>query len=324
MTDAICLGEVLVDFVPTETGKDLVEASTFRKAAGGAPANVAVGLQRLGIDSGFMGMVGVDPFGQFLATTLQAHGVDVSTLRQTHEAPTALAFVSLRADGERDFVFYGNPSADKMFTCADIDRGAIARTKLLHFGSISLSMEPARTATLYAADAAQEAGAIVSYDPNLRLAFWADADAANQGIREGLAKADIVKISEDELLFLTGVNDPVRARDFLWTERMKLMVVTSGRAGSTFITSAFMGAVPGFEVNAVDATGAGDAFTAGLLAGLLKHREALREKSVLMEVVRFANAVGALTTTARGAIPSLPTRQQVEDFLRTGSSVQKL
>jgi fructokinase len=321
MTDAICLGELLVDFVPTESGKDLIEASTFRKAAGGAPANVAVGLKRLGISSGFMGKVGVDPFGRFLAHTLEAHGVDVSTLRHTRDAPTALAFVSLRADGERDFVFFGNPSADKMLTSADIDLSAIARAKLLHFGSISLSMEPARTATIYAADAAQEAGALISYDPNLRLSFWADADAARQGIRAGLAKADVVKISEDELNFLTGANDPARARDLLWTERMKLMVVTSGRAGSVYITNDFIGAVPSFRVKSVDATGAGDAFTAGLLAGLLKQRKAIRNESMLKDVVRFANAVGALTTTARGAIPSLPTRQQVEEFLGTGSAV---
>lgn len=322
MTDAICLGELLVDFVPTETGKDLVEASTFRKAAGGAPANVAVGLKRLGIASGFMGMVGVDPFGRFLAHTLESHGVDISTLRHTREAPTALAFVSLRADGERDFVFFGNPSADKLLSPSDIDLSAIARAKLLHFGSISLSREPARTATLYAADAAQEAGAMISYDPNLRLSFWADADAAREGLRAGLAKADVVKISEDELIFLTGASDPAQARDFLWTERMKLMVVTSGSAGSVYITNDFMGKVPGFKVKAVDATGAGDAFTAGLLAGLLKQRQAIRTESMLKEVCRFANAVGALTTTARGAIPSLPTRQQVEDFLEKGSTAQ--
>jgi fructokinase len=321
MTDAICLGELLVDFVPTETGKDLVEASTFRKAAGGAPANVAVGLKRLGISSGFMGMVGVDPFGRFLVHTLQAHGVDISALRHTRDAPTALAFVSLRADGERDFVFFGNPSADKMLTPADIDLNAIARAKLLHFGSISLSMEPARTATLYAADAAQAAGALISYDPNLRPSFWADAAAARHGIQAGLAKADVVKISEDELIFLTGGNDPARARDLLWTDRMKLMIVTTGRTGAVYITNDFLGAVPSFKVKSVDATGAGDAFTAGLLAGLLKQRKAIRNEAMLKDVVRFANAVGALTTTARGAIPSLPTRRQVEEFLGTGPAL---
>ena len=133
----------------------------------------------------------------------------------------------------------------------------------------------------------------------------------------------MVKISEDELVFLTGANDPARARDLLWTERMKLMVVTTGPAGSVYITSDFLGAVPSFKVKSVDATGAGDAFTAGLLAGLLKQRKAMRNESMLKDVVRFANAVGALTTTARGAIPSLPTRQQVEEFLETGSAVPK-
>ncbi len=287
MTDAICLGELLVDFVPTETGKDLIEASTFKKAAGGAPANVAVGLKRLGISSGFMGKVGADPFGRFLARTLEADGVDISTLRHTDDAPTGLAFVSLRADGDRDFFFFGNPSADKTLSPADIDLSAIGRCKLLHFGSISLSMEPARSATLYAADAAREAGAIISYDPNLRLAFWDDADAAREGIKAGLEKADIVKISEDELFFLTGANKPERARDQLWTERTKLMIVTAGDTGSIYITSDFMGSVPSFKVKAVDATGAGDAFTAGLLAGLLNQPNAIRNESMLRGVCHF-------------------------------------
>lgn len=322
VTDAICLGELLVDFVPTETGKDLIEADAFKKAAGGAPANVAVGLKRLGISSGFMGKVGVDPFGRFLAQTLEAAGVDISTLLHTRDAATALAFVSLRADGDRDFVFFGNPSADKTLAPEDIDLSAIGRAKLLHFGSISLSMEPARSATLYAADAAREAGARISYDPNLRLAFWNDADAARQGIRAGLAKADVVKISEDELMFLTGSNEPKRVRDHLWTERTKVMIVTSGRAGSVYVTSEFMGSVPGFAVKAVDATGAGDAFTAGLLAGLLNEPTAIRNEPMMRDVCRFANAVGALTTTARGAIPSLPTRLQVEEFLKTQESLK--
>lgn len=319
MSDVICLGELLVDFVPTETGKDLVEASTFRKAAGGAPANVAVGLKRLGVDSSFMGMVGVDPFGYFLARTLEADGVDISTLRYTRHASTALAFVSLRADGEREFVFFGNPSADKLLAPTDIDLGAIARAKLLHFGSISLSAEPARTATLFAADAAQEAGAMISYDPNLRVSFWSDATAARDGIRAGLAKADIVKMSEDELSFLTGGNDPARAKGVLWNDRTKLMVITSGHAGSIYITSDFMGLVPSFQVKAVDTTGAGDAFTAGLLAGLLQNRAAMRDEALLRDVCRFANAVGALTVTGRGAIPSLPTRRHVERFLQQQS-----
>ncbi len=320
MTDAICLGELLVDFVPTETGKDLIEASAFKKAAGGAPANVAVGLKRLGVSSGFMGKVGVDPFGRFLARTLEADGVDTSTLLPTRDAPTALAFVALRADGDRDFFFFGNPSADKTLSPADVDLSAIGRCKLLHFGSISLSMEPARAATLYAADAAREAGAMISYDPNLRLAFWNDADAAREGIEAGLAKADIVKISEDELFFLTGASEPGRARDRLWTERTKLMIVTAGGKGSIYITSDFMGSVPSVKVKAVDATGAGDAFTAGLLAGLLSQPKAIGNEPMMKEVCRFANAVGALTTTARGAIPSLPTRQQVEEFLATHRS----
>ena len=185
MADAICLGELLIDFVPTVTGVNLIEAPAFIKAAGGAPGNVAVGLARLGVRSAFMGKVGDDPFGHFLANTLAEVGVDVSPLRFSAEARTALAFVSLRADGEREFMFYRHPSADMLFTPREVDVDAIQHAKLLHFGSISLIGEPSRSATLYAVDAARAAGCLVSYDPNLRLPLWPDAEAARTCFEPG-------------------------------------------------------------------------------------------------------------------------------------------
>ncbi len=315
MPDAVCLGELLIDFVPTVTGTSLVDAPAFKKAPGGAPANVAVGLSRLGVSAAFMGKVGDDAFGHFLADTLIAAGVSVAPLRFTDEARTALAFVSLRADGEREFMFYRHPSADMLFAPEDVDVALIAGAKLLHFGSISLIEEPCRSATLRAVQAARQAGLLISYDPNLRLALWPDAKAAKAGILHGWPNADVIKVSAEELEFLTGEADPVRAGRRLWHERLRLLVVTRGRDGCLYLTPEREGAVAGFPVEAVDATGAGDAFVAGLLAGLLRDPDVVADAARLEALCRFANAAGALATTERGAIPALPDTARVLGFL---------
>ncbi|HSA80476.1 MAG TPA: PfkB family carbohydrate kinase [Geminicoccaceae bacterium] len=315
MADVVCLGELLIDFVPTVTGTSLIDAPAFKKAPGGAPANVAVGLARLGVPSAFMGKVGDDPFGRFLAATLAEAGVDVRPLRFTDSARTALAFVSLRADGEREFMFYRHPSADMLFTPDEVDVGALSTAKALHYGSISLIGEPSRAATLHAIAAARNAGCLISCDPNLRLALWPDPEAAREGLLLAIAQAQIIKISDEELRFLTGSDDPALARQQLWHERLELMVVTLGSAGCVYFTRDWGGIVVGFGVEAVDATGAGDAFVAGLLQGLVTDRAVVADEAQLRELCRFANAVGALTTTERGAIPALPTRERVLAFL---------
>jgi len=317
MAQAICLGELLIDFVPTVTGTGLIDAPAFIKAPGGAPGNVAVGLARLGIESAFMGKVGDDAFGHFLADTLAETGVDVSPLCFSTEARTALAFVSLREDGEREFMFYRHPSADMLFTPQEVDVDAIGHAQLLHFGSISLISEPSHSATLHAVDAARAAGCLVSYDPNLRLPLWPDADAARKGILLGLSKADIVKLSEDESEFLTGISDLNAACQVLWHDNLKLMVVTRGHAGCAYFTPNFTGRVETFTVEAVDATGAGDGFVAGLLQGVLIDPSVVQDEIRLRELCRFANAVGALATTERGAISALPSRKQVQEFLNS-------
>ena len=231
MANVICLGELLIDFVPTITGTDLISAPAFKKAPGGAPANVAVGLARLGVSSAFMGKVGDDAFGHFLAQTLTEAQVDTGPLCFSSEARTALAFVSLRADGEREFMFYRHPSADMLFTPEEVDITAIQAAKLLHFGSISLIAEPARSATLHALTEAREAGCLISYDPNLRLALWPDPQSARVGLWQGLAEAQIVKISEEEVAFLTNINDLETARQALWHDNLQLLVVTRGTTG---------------------------------------------------------------------------------------------
>ncbi len=312
--DVIALGELLIDFVPTRGGVTLAQADTFVKAPGGAPANVAVGLARLGLKSGFMGKVGDEAFGHWLAEVLEGEGVDLGGLRFDPEARTALAFVSLTASGERDFMFYRQPSADMRHHPDEIDPGYLAAAKVLHVGSISLSAEPARGATLKAIDLARAQGLEVSYDPNLRMALWPDEEAAREGILSIWERASVIKISDAELGFLSGETSLAAARSLLHGG-LALLVVTRGEDGVSYLTPRSEGEVASVRVEAVDTTGAGDAFMAGLLAGLLEDKDALQNTERLEAVLRRANACGALATTKRGAIPALPRREELERFL---------
>jgi len=315
MPVVVTLGELLIDFVPTVSGVSLIEAPAFQKAPGGAPANVAVGLAKLGVSSGFMGKVGEDAFGHFLAQTLAQAGVDISALRYADEARTALAFVSLKADGERDFMFYRHPSADMLYRPDELDADIIRSAKIFHYGSISLINEPSRSATLKAIEIAQSAGLLISYDPNLRVNLWPTASAAREGILGAWPLAQVIKISEEECSFLSGKEDILVGARSLWHDQLKLLVITRGKIGCSYFTTELSGDVSGYPVAAVDTTGAGDGFVAGLLKGLCANLENWMEEPHLIEICRYANAVGALTTTQRGAIPALPTSQEVANFI---------
>jgi fructokinase len=316
MADVVCLGELLIDFVPTVSGVSLAEAPAFQKAPGGAPANVAVGLARLGIPSAFMGKVGEDEFGRFLAQTLASNGVDISPLVFSNVARTALAFVSLTATGERDFMFYRHPSADMLFEPSEVDETILCQAKILHYGSISLISEPSKSATCYAVEVAEKNGLMISYDPNLRLPLWPGEDEARAGMLSGWRHAHLVKASAEEITFLTGEQDLSRGVDRLWQSNLKVVVVTLAGEGCRYFTHEAEGHVPGFAVDVVDTTGAGDAFVAGLLFQILQRPALWEDVPALERGLRFANAVGALTTTKRGAIPALPDRETVERWLR--------
>jgi len=306
----VCFGELLIDFVALESGVTVGEASGFLKAPGGAPANVAVAVARLGHNSAFLGQVGDDPFGHYLAGVLQADHVDVTGLRFSSEARTMLAFVSLASAGERSFVFYRHPSADMLIRPEDVALEVINDKRIFHFGSISLISEPNRSAVLSAAQYAHKRGLLISYDPNLRLSLWPDADAARNGMLTGLNYAHIVKVSDEELEFLTGGSDVAP----LWRQEMQIIVVTHGAAGSTVYTRIGQHHVPGFKVDPIDTTGAGDGFVAGLLVGILERPNDYLSK--MSEILCLANAVGALATTKKGAIPALPMRAVVDAFAR--------
>lgn len=240
----VCFGEMLIDFVPTVSGVSLAEAPAFKKAPGGAPANVAVGIARLGGFAAFIGKVGEDEFGYMLADILKQNNVDNSGMRFDPHARTALAFVTLRSDGEREFMFYRNPSADMLLRENEIDASLIKRASIFHYGSISLIEEPCRSAHLAAMDIAKKSGCILSYDPNLRLPLWPSAEAAREGIMSIWNQSDITKISEEEVTFLTGGDDPydddVVLKKF-FHPNLKLLLVTEGAQGCRYYTKEFKG-----------------------------------------------------------------------------------
>ncbi len=305
----VSLGELLIDFVALESGVTVGEASGFLKAPGGAPANVVVALKRLGHASAFLTMVGDDPFGHFLGQVLADEGVDVRGIRFSREARTSLAFVSLAEGGERSFVFYRHPGADMLMTPADVDLARIDGQRIFHYGSITMIAERSRAALQAAIDHALARGLTLSYDPNLRLGLWPDAATARHHMLAGLEYAQVVKVSDEEVDFLS--DGDARA---LWRDRTQMLIVTHGAGGATLHTRATSLHSPGFAVDSVDTTGAGDGFVAAILAGLLEHGDAWPGR--LADMARFANAVGALTTTVRGAIPALPRRAAVAAFLR--------
>lgn len=290
--------------------------SAYQPAAGGAPANVAVGVARLGAPAGFVGKVGHDAFGRFLLTTLEGEGVDVSQVRMT-ALRTALAFVTQGEAGERDFVFYRENAADLSLTAEDIRADYLKAAAFLHVGSLSLTAEPARSATLAALHLAHSLGVPRSVDPNLRLALWPNPSVARREIAALLPHATVIKLSEGELAFLTGATTERAARS-LMGEATALLCVTRGAAGATYYSAHGSGSVPSFPVTPVDTTGAGDAFVAALLVGLRQQGDwlaALSHTPTIERVVKRANAVAALTVTKQGAIPALPNRAELARFL---------
>lgn len=304
------MGEMLIDFVSVKSGVAIKDSPGFTKAPGGAPANVAVGVRRLGRTSGFIGKVGSDDFGRFLGETLAREGVDTRGVRYEDRARTMLAFVSLGPDGEREFMFYRHPSADMLLEPSEIDTGLIAEAQVFHHGSISLITEPSRSATLAAVEAAKGAGALVSYDPNLRLPLWPTPDEARTAILAAAPSADIIKVSEEELAFLTradGVAEGVRRlRNVVAAECA--IVVTRGRHGCALALGGSTGGstglwleVSGFDVQAVDTTGAGDAFVAGLLVGLIEAAGATVGTGIGAAASASAST-GAGTSAGAGAV----------------------
>lgn len=307
------MGEALIDFIPNESGVGLQEVTGFQKAPGGGPANVASAVAILGGDSAYIGKIGLDPFGDFLVDTLTHAGVDTSHVIRTDEAMTGLAFVSLKKDGNRDFMFYRNPAADMLLSADEIQPDWFTSKDILHFCSVDLIDAPVRGAHRSAITAIHEKGGIVCFDPNVRLPLWPSPDACREAIRSFLPGCEIVKISDEELAFVTGHSDEEQAFSFLFEQGVRLIVYTMGKQGAALITRTIRERAGVYPLKTIDTTGAGDAFIGSFL--FLYAEMDITPETITLEnaskLLDFANAAASISTTQYGAISSYPTRPQV-------------
>lgn len=310
--DVTAIGELLIDF--TQSGISQNGNPVFERNPGGAPANFLVALSKFGKRTAFMGKVGKDMFGDYLKSVLEFHGVDTRGLLQTTKYNTTLAFVQLDNSGDRSFSFYRNPGADLMIYPFEVNKEIIDKSRLLHFGSVSMTGSPAREATLEFAEYAKKTGKTVSYDPNLRTLLWQNEDEARKYIMEGMRYADILKISDDELYFLVGTGDIKQgARLLAKNFEIKLTVITMGPRGGYYFCNGYENEIPAPKVKTVDTTGAGDAFTAGMINKLLDFDLNLDKlsKEELDECIKFGVTTGSLSTRGKGGIPSMPSLEEV-------------
>ncbi len=310
MTDITAVGEILIDL--TQNGANEQGIPRFTANPGGAPANLAVAAARLGARTAFIGRVGRDSFGDFLRDTLAANGVDVSGLSVDPVQHTTLAVVAVDPSGERHFSFYRDPSADVDLSPEDVPTEALANTKFLHFGSVSLTAEPARSATLHAARTAKEHGALISYDPNYRASLWPDEQTAVARMLEPLPLVDVLKVSDEELPLLTGTDDLEKGAALLAEKDIPLIFVTLGPNGVFYRFQGRTGHVPGVPCTVGDTNGAGDTFFGAALSQLAR-ANSLDELTVpeLERIASFANRAASITTSRRGAIPAMPTLEEV-------------
>ena len=315
--DVAALGELLIDFTQnglSEQGNPLFEANP-----GGAPCNVLAMLRKLGKRCAFLGKVGADGFGRQLAAVAADAGIDLRGLRYDEEVHTTLAIVQTLPGGDRDFSFYRKPGADLRLSAEELDEDLLQDCKIFHFGTLSLTGEPCRGATQKAVALAREAGALISFDPNLRPPLWDSQEEARAQIAWGLGQCDILKIADNELLFMTGTEDCAEGAAMLQRQypNIRLLNVTAGAAGS----HAFYGGLHRFEPGCtlggvIETTGAGDTFCASVLNFVLENGlEGLTERD-LGRMLRFANTAAYLVTTKKGAIRSMPEREMVEETIR--------
>jgi fructokinase len=302
MIDITAIGEILIDL--TQTGTDTRGIPQFSANPGGAPANVAVAASRLGKTTAFLGKVGKDGYGRYLRSVLEENRVDTSGLVEDETALTTLAVVTVDSAGERSFTFYRENTADVRLRPEEC---VLPETKILHFGSVSLTAEPARTATLETAKKAKNSGILVSYDPNYRANLWDSEAHAVEEMKAPLALADILKVSDEELLLLTGTSDLDAGSEQLASLGISLVLVTLGEKGAYFRYGQLTGQVPGESVTVADTNGAGDTFLGAVLAQIASRGglDGLTQEQ-LHTMVQKANRAAALTTSRSGAIPAMP------------------
>ena len=314
--DVVALGELLIDFTEngvSEQGNPILEANP-----GGAPCNVLAMLNKLGKKTAFIGKVGNDTFGHMLKRTVEESGTDVTNLVMDNDVHTTLAFVHTYPDGEREFSFYRNPGADMMLTKDEIMEDIIKAGKIFHFGTLSSTHEGVRTATRYAIDVAKENGLLISFDPNLREPLWSSLEDAKREIEYGLSKCDILKISDNELEFMTGTDDYSAGVKILRGKYdIPLIFVTLGKDGSRAYYEDIMVEAPPFtEVKTIEKTGAGDTFGGCALGYIIEHGIDNLTEENLRELIIFANAGASLITTKKGALKVMPEKSEIEALIK--------
>lgn len=313
MTKIYTIGEMLIDFIPTKINCGLKDVDSFTKMAGGAPANVAVAASKLGSEAYYVGMVGKDAFGDFLIDTVKSYGVKNEYIYQTEQANTSLAFVSLMDNGQREFSFYRNPGADMLLEEKHVETINISKDDLISFCSVDLIEAPVKYATKRFLEKANEIGATVLFDPNLRFNLWNDLDELKEIVLEFVKYAQIIKISDDELEFITGYSDEEKAIEFIKNITDANIIITRGSKGSYAEFGDFKVERSISKVEAIDTTGAGDAFVGGILNFIDKNKKSINEYSSedVKDMLDFANRVAAYSVTKNGAMASYPS---VEDL----------
>lgn len=314
--DIAALGELLIDFTEAGYSKDVMKL--FEQNPGGAPANLLTVASHMDYKTAFIGKVGTDMHGAFLKKTLQKEGIDTNSLIEDENYFTTLAFVEIDENGERNFSFARKPGADTQLRKEELDKELLRNCKIFHFGSLSLTDEPARSATLEAVKTAKEAGALISYDPNYRASLWKDEATAVEAMKSVIPLADVMKVSDEESLLLTGAKSYEEAAEVLLSLGLKLVAITLGEDGVLVATKNGKEHVAGFHTNAIDTTGAGDSFWGGFLSRFLSLNKAVEE--LTGENIRACavqgNAVACLCVQKRGGIPAIPSAEEVKAFLK--------
>ena len=310
--DTVALGELLIDF--TDAGMSVQGNPIMEANPGGAPGNVLSMLTRLGHRTGFIGKVGEDIFGHQLLAALKEVGIDTKGIRLDPDTRTTLAFVHTLPGGDREFSFYRNPGADMMLRTEELDESMLADCRIFHYGTLSMTHEPVRTATKKAVEIAQKAGAILSFDPNLRASLWRELEEAREYVHFGMQHCDIMKISDNEVEWLTGENDYDKGAEWILDRyHIPLLLISMGPHGSR----AYMGGkrveVPSVLTrNTIETTGAGDTFGACILNYVLEHEFRDYSEEELTQMLQFANSAASIVTTRKGALRIMPTREEVE------------
>lgn len=313
--DVVALGELLVDF--TENGSSQQGNPIFEANPGGAPCNVLAMLQRLGKKTAFIGKVGADALGEMLRDVVAEQGIDISDLSMDSQVPTTLAFVHMAPDGDRSFSFYRNPGADMMLREEDVDCSLLENTRIFHFGSLSMTNLEIERTTKMAVETAKEAGAIISFDPNLRPPLWDSLDMAKKKIGYGISQCQILKISDDEISFFTGTDDIDKGVAKIQEKyHTPLICATMGKEGSRAYFEGLRVECPPFlNEKTIETTGAGDTFMACVLNWVLEYGLEGLDVEKLYEMLEFANGAASIITTKKGALKVMPKEAEVRNFL---------